>query len=72
MTSSESAITVNGEARSVTVPGLTDLLRAEGLDPNGRGFAVALNGAVLPRRVWPETDLAAGDRIEIVTMHKGG
>ncbi len=72
MTSSEAAITVNGEARSIAAPGLADLLRAEGLDPDGRGFAVALNGAVLPRRVWPETTLAAGDRVEIVTMHKGG
>lgn len=66
------SIQVNGEARALSAPNLVELLRQESLDPERRGIAVALNGAVVPRRAWPETALAAGDVVEIVKPFAGG
>jgi len=67
-----SAITVNGEARSLTVATLSQLLTAEGVDTSCRFVAVARNERVVPARAWDETRLAAGDRIEIVRPVQGG
>jgi sulfur carrier protein len=67
-------ITLNGEVRSLasdeaSVRGLLALL---GLELDARGVAVALDGAVLPRRQWSETALAEGQRVEILTAAQGG
>jgi sulfur carrier protein len=43
-----------------------------GSAPVGRGFAVAVNGAVVPRSVWPVTTLSAGDRVEVLSAVQGG
>ncbi len=61
----EITITVNGENRA-TKPGATvvDLLRELGLN-SGR-VAIERNLEILPRPLWPETQLAQGDRLEIV------
>ena len=66
------SIQVNGEVRALSAPNLVELLRQESLDPERRGVAVALNGAVVPRRAWPETALAPGDVVEIVKPFAGG
>lgn len=66
------SIQVNGEARPLRAPTVAELLRQEALDPRRRGIAVALNGAVLPRRAWPETALKPGDVVEIVKPFAGG
>jgi sulfur carrier protein len=63
---------VNGEEQLWDGGALPALLRASGLDPAAPGIAVALNGAVVPRRAWPHTLLAEGDRLELVGMFKGG
>jgi thiamine biosynthesis protein ThiS len=34
--------------------------------------ALEQNGAIVPRAVWPQTPLAAGDRLEIVHFVGGG
>lgn len=65
-------IEVNGEARALTVTTVTELLRAEAIDPGAKGVAVALNGAVAPRPTWDQTALKPGDRIEIVKPFAGG
>jgi thiamine biosynthesis protein ThiS len=64
-------ITVNGEARTVA-PGttVTDLLCALALQP-GR-VAIERNLEILPRATWAETQIAAGDRYEIVQFVGGG
>lgn len=36
------------------------------------GCAVAVNGAVVPRAEWNEHEVAAGDRVEIVSAQPGG
>ncbi len=66
------SITVNGEARDWPGGPVSALLSEKRVEASGGGFAVALNGAVLPRARWAETPLSDGDRIEIVGMYKGG
>ena len=64
-------IVANGEDRRIaegtTVGGLLEILRM----PAGR-VAVEHNGAILPRERYADTLLAAGDRIEVVTLVGGG
>ncbi len=36
------------------------------------GLAVAVNGEVVRRAAWPDTRLAAGDQVEVVTAVQGG
>lgn len=64
-------VTVNGETRTV-LPGATvaDLLIALGLH-SGR-VAIERNLAILPRTQWPQTQVAPGDRYEIVQFVGGG
>jgi sulfur carrier protein len=63
---------VNGERRRVAAADVRALLSALGLDPAGRGLAVARNGEIVPRAVWEATVLAPDDRIEIVGAVQGG
>ena len=64
-------VVVNGEPRvvpaSTTVEALVALVGIE-----WRGVAVAVNGEVVPRSAWPDSSLATGARIEIVTAAAGG
>ena len=64
-------IVVNGESRA-TVPGATvvDLLRELGLE-SGR-VAIERNLEILPRPMWAQTRVEAGDRYEIVQFVGGG
>lgn len=63
---------VNGLSEAHEVATVADLLVAKGLDPARKGIAVALNGAVVPRRTWGEAHLAAGDAVEIIEAKQGG
>ena len=65
------AIVVNGENRAAK-PGtaVIDLLRELGLD-SGR-VAIERNLEILPRPKWTETQVAPGDRYEIVQFVGGG
>lgn len=62
---------INGEAREIS-NGLSvqDLLGV--LDMLDMRLAVELNGEILPRRLFGETQLAADDRVEIVHAIGGG
>ena len=64
-------ITVNGEHHEFH-PGMTvvGLLRELGLNPSR--VAIERNLEILPRPRWQETQLAAGDRYEIVQFVGGG
>jgi len=64
-------ISVNGKSREVE-PGTTvaALLEKLGLDP--RQLAVERNLELVPRGEHAATVLAAGDRVEIVTLVGGG
>jgi thiamine biosynthesis protein ThiS len=64
-------ISVNGESRETkTGTTVSTLLGDLGLDA-GR-VAVERNLEILPRPLWPATQVAAGDRYEIVQFVGGG
>ena len=62
---------VNGERREVSGPVTLDqVLGLGGQAP--RGFAVAVDGEVVPRARHQSTTLAEGSRVEVVTAVQGG
>jgi len=64
-------IVVNGEERQAKASDtVVDLLVALGLE-NGR-VAIERNLKILPRADWAATNIAAGDRFEIVQFVGGG
>ena len=63
-------VTVNGETRDIAATSVDALLRE--LDYEGTHFAIAVNYDVLPKGRWAETQLKAGDEIEIITPRQGG
>ncbi|MFG1373361.1 sulfur carrier protein ThiS [Xanthobacter oligotrophicus] len=63
---------VNGTPEDHKAATVADLLRAKGLDPERKGIAVAVNGAVVPRRTWADAALSAGDAVEIIEAKQGG
>lgn len=73
-------IVVNGQPRDCTPANLAELWRAETRDSDGedsrinqpRGYAIALNGAIVRRDAWARTLVNEGDRIEIVRAMQGG
>jgi len=52
---------------SLSVSGLLDCLNI-----NAPQVAVAINGEVLPRDSWAQTEIRAGDTLEIVRAVGGG
>ncbi len=66
-------LTINGKERELAAVGtLEELLRALGIPPERTGTAVAYNDIVVPKGRWAETQVADGDRIEIITAVQGG
>ena len=65
-------IRVNGVAETVEARTIRALLDERGVDAEGRGVAVALNGSVVPRSAWADTVLRADDAVEIVLAKQGG
>ncbi len=62
---------VNGEVCScLPQTTLPQLLVQMGLNP--RLLAVEYNGEILHRQFWEQTEIGAGDRLEIVTIVGGG
>ena len=72
MSSATVELWVNGERRLIAAPDVRALLIVLGLDPKGRGIAVARNGEVVPRSTWGTTTLMPEDRIDIVGAVQGG
>ena len=64
-------IVVNGQTRSAVAPLALPALIEE-LRLGDRRVAIELNGAIVPRSAWPATQLADGDRLEIVHAIGGG
>jgi sulfur carrier protein len=66
-----SAIALNGQSYPCQQPlPLLELLQQLSLNP--RLIAVEYNGEILHRQFWPQTQVQAGDRLEIVTIVGGG
>ena len=67
-------LTVNGEARTFDPQpqpaGLMQVIEALGHNPSL--VVVEHNGAIVPRRRWPDCIVLDGDNLEIVTIVGGG
>ena len=63
-------IQVNGDTREVAAVTILGLVEEMGLDP--RKVAVERNLEIVPRSLHGETQLAEGDRIELVIFVGGG
>ena len=64
-------IRLNGTQEPLVARNVAELI-AERSDTEGRGVAVALNGAVVRRADWNTTLLKCGDVVEIVRAMQGG
>lgn len=66
-------VTVNGE-RCELAAGATVASVVEQLDvaPGARGVAVALDGEVVTRSRWAQTELGDGALVEVVAAIQGG
>ena len=64
-------VSVNGERRELP-PGTTIASLVEDFPTPRRGVAVAIDGEVVPRGEWLETQLAEGARVEVVAAIQGG
>jgi sulfur carrier protein len=82
-TKTDPGVILNGDRRILNLgETVTDLIseltgaaiEADGRTSDGRrlGVAVAVNGEVIPRGLWAQTLLVAGDDIEVVTAAQGG
>jgi sulfur carrier protein len=65
-------IRLNGRNEPLRAATLAALLAEQKIDPEARGIAVALNGAVVPRAAWQATSIHVGDEIDIVRALQGG
>ncbi|APG24929.1 MULTISPECIES: sulfur carrier protein ThiS [Syntrophotalea] len=66
-----SQLTVNGKPLVLALPAtVLDLLSHLDFDP--AKVAVELNGAIVPRDAFEDTDLTRGDQLEIVQFVGGG
>jgi sulfur carrier protein len=64
-------VTLNGRPRTYDRPvTVADVVAAEA--PSPKGVAVAVNAELVPRSVWAATEVADGDRIELLTAAQGG
>jgi sulfur carrier protein len=67
-------IVLNGAPQQVeeriTVAGLVRDI--SGAAPDGRGVAVAVDAAVVPRSAWETVELTEGQRVEVVGAIQGG
>ncbi|MEM6755549.1 MAG: sulfur carrier protein ThiS [Planctomycetota bacterium] len=63
-------VVVNGETTETDARTIAELLDRLGLA--GRPVAVERNRSVVPKRAHAHTPLAAGDRLELVTLVGGG
>jgi sulfur carrier protein len=66
-------VTINGTRRELpegtTLAGVVASLHNA---PEGRGVAVAVEGEVVPRAQWPNTELRDGATVEVVVAVQGG
>ena len=63
-------LTINGEEREFPAASLAELVEQLGMKQDR--VAVELNREIVPRDRWSETQLNAGDRLEIVHFVGGG
>jgi sulfur carrier protein len=65
-------IVLNGEPHERDGATIAELLADLGVEERARGVAVAVNGEIVPRALWPRHRVGAGDRVEALTAMQGG
>jgi sulfur carrier protein len=66
-------IELNGERVEIgTAATVATAVAQLGADDERRGVAVAVDGEVVPRSQWDRTQLAEGQKVEIVGAIQGG
>jgi sulfur carrier protein len=68
-------IVLNGadtEVEGATIAALWEAEQASRELDSSKGYAIALNGALVRKADWPTTAIKAHDRIEIVRAISGG
>ncbi len=66
-------ITMNGDKAEVPEgTSLEDLLTRSGHNSARRGLAIAMNGEVVPRGLWPGQAVSEGDIVELLVASQGG
>ena len=63
---------INGKDAEIAVTTVAELLAEQGIDPQARFLAIAVNGAVVRRAEWLSAPLSAGDSVDIVRPFQGG
>lgn len=66
-----SCVTVNGEQRAIAAEATVASL-LEDLGLAARKVAIERNLEIVPRSLYAQTPLSAGDRLEVVTFVGGG
>lgn len=51
---------------------IMEFLRRQGISPDEKGIAIAINEAVINRRAWERVRIKANDKVEIVRATQGG
>jgi sulfur carrier protein len=64
-------VNVNGEPRAVPTGSTVEQVVGS-VTALASGVAAAVNGDVLPRRLWAATEVRDGDLVEVVTAVQGG
>lgn len=66
-------VLVNGETRELPDGArVREAIERFGPERHEKGVAAALNGEVVPKDAWSTTDLAEGDRLEVLVAIGGG
>jgi sulfur carrier protein len=66
-------VLVNGEPAELEGrPTVAEAVAAAGAPEPYRGVAVAVDGEVVPRGEWEKTELADGQRVEVLRAVQGG
>lgn len=67
------SILLNGEQTNIDAGTTVEqLLGRLDVPPQARGVAVAVDAEVVPRTQWPQTVVADGAQVEVVTAIQGG
>ncbi len=70
---SSTVVRVNGQPRELDAGAtVADLVAQMATAPDGRGVAVAVDGEVVPRGAWQDTELAQGAQVEVLVAVQGG
>ncbi|MFT5581799.1 MAG: sulfur carrier protein [Psychromonas sp.] len=64
-------IKFNGESLDLSHSSLQELLTQQNLAQK-LGIAVAINGSVVPKSLWTETEIKINDDILVITAAAGG